>query len=350
MRFAADVSARDADPGNPRVAIVEDVGGSGHQVFGRLADAGFDLVDARSAATGTLSDRAQALAGAWAVIAGGEPYDDSLLRGLRSLRVIARFGSGYDKIDVAAATRAGVAVAIARDANSESVAEYTVGLMLSVVRRIVMADRVVRTGAWQEDRPTGDLTGSSVLIIGLGSIGKAVARRLAAFGCKLMAVDPVSDREFCERYDIELVDLADGLARADVVTVHAPLIAETKHLVGARELALMSRTAVLVNTSRGGVVDQAALVDALRSGRIGGAGLDVFASEPLAADDPLTSLGNVVLSGHVASRSRAAFANLIDAVQETLLRAAAGQIPPTCVNPEAFRGREAPPASAAVRS
>ncbi len=317
--------------GDFRVAIVADAGGSGDQVFARLAEAGFDLMDARSAATGALSDRTRTLAGAWAVIAGGEPYDGSLLHGLRSLRVIARFGSGFDAIDVAAATRAGVAVTVARDANSESVADYTIGLMLSVVRRIVIADRLVRTGAWQQDAPTGDLTGSRVLIIGLGSIGKAVARRLAAFGCKLMAVDPIPDRDFCERYNIALVDLADGLARADVVSVHAPLTAETRRLVGARELALMSRTSVLVNTSRGDVVDQAALVDALRSGRIGGAGLDVFASEPLAVDDPLTSLDNVVLSGHVASTSRDAYANLIDAVEEALLRAAAGEIPATCV-------------------
>jgi phosphoglycerate dehydrogenase-like enzyme len=342
--------AQEVDRGDRRVAVVQDVGDSVHQVFARLAEAGFDLADARSAATGALSDRTRALAGAWAVIAGGEPYGESLLGGLGSLRVIARFGSGFDAIDVAAATRAGIAVTIARDANSESVADYTIGLILAVVRRIVVSDRLVRSGAWRQHAPTGDLTGSRVLIVGLGNVGKAVARRLAAFGCVLMAVDPVPDRDFCKRYNVTLVTLADGLARADVVTVHAPLTAETKYLVGAPELALMSRTSVLVNTARGDVVDQTALVDALRCGRIAGAGLDVFASEPLAIDDPLTSLGNVVLSGHVASMSGMAYANLVDAVEETLLWAAAGEIPTTCVNPEVDSGRRTALSNAATRS
>lgn len=183
---------------------------------------------------------------------------------------------------------------------------------------------------------TRDLAGATIGIVGQGAIGRAVVVRARGFGCKLLAVEPNPDREFSAAHEVELTTLEQLLPRVDVLTLHAPLTDDTHHLIGARELAMLPRHAVIVNTSRGGLIDQTALVDALRAGTIAAAGLDVFEHEPLPADDPLISLPGVVLTGHVGAHTRAAADATAAMVIDQLRELIAGRLPSGCLNPQAW--------------
>jgi D-3-phosphoglycerate dehydrogenase / 2-oxoglutarate reductase len=277
-----------------------------------------------------------ALQGAWACVAGPEPYGADLIAGVPSLRAIARTGVGYDAIDVEAATRHGVAVLNTPGANSQSVADFTLALMLGCMRRLSALEAAVRDGTWRPDGLARDLFGSTVGIVGLGRVGRAVARRLVGFGCRMLAVEPEPDHALCAELGIELIDLSDMLPQVDVITFHVPLQANTRHLMGATEFALVRPGAVIVNTSRGPVVDERALVDALLSGRVASAGLDVFETEPLPRGHPLLNLPNVLVSGHSAAFTRGAAINMVDAVAQGLADLASGRVPQNCVNREAL--------------
>jgi D-3-phosphoglycerate dehydrogenase len=279
---------------------------------------------------------AGALGDAWAVIAGSERYSAAVLDALPELRAIVRWGIGSDAIDIPAATERGVAVLVTPGANSEAVADMAVALMLACVRRLPELQSAVRAGAWRPVPLAGDLGDAAVGVVGLGSVGRAVVRRLRGFGCRVLAFEPNPDRRFCAANDVELADLSDLLPRVDVLTLHAPLTADTRHLLGARELALLPRHAVVVNTSRGELIDQAALVSALRAGAIAAAGLDVFEHEPLARGDPLTTLCNVILTPHVASYTRQGSRRTAAAVIGHVRELLAGRLPPGCLNPEAW--------------
>jgi len=163
-----------------------------------------------------------------------------------------------------------------------------------------------------------------------------VARRSSGFGCRLLAVEPDPDHDFCREYGVELVELETLLPQVDVLSIHVPLTTSTRKLIGARELALLKPSAVVINTSRGGLLDEQALIDALASGRLAGAGLDVYEHEPLTADHPLTSLDNVVLSPHAASFSRLSVARMLSSVSTSLTDAAEGRLPTGCINPDAW--------------
>jgi phosphoglycerate dehydrogenase-like enzyme len=277
--------------------------------FDRLRDLGFELVrrqDVRSE-----DALRKALDGAWAVIAGNEPYTDRVLASATGLRVIARPGVG-------------------------AVGDLTLGLMLAVVRRIPHFDRLLRAGGWRADGLSLGLYGTTVGIVGLGLIGRAVVRRLSGFGCQIIATEPYPDQAFCREHGIELVELAELVRRADVVSLHVPLHGPTRHLIDRAALGLMKPTAVVINTSRGGVIDQAALVEALQAGRLAGAGLDVFETEPLPVDDPLRSLDSVVLTSHVAAHTTEAMVAMIDAAVDGIVAAAEGRAPDGCLNPAAL--------------
>jgi D-3-phosphoglycerate dehydrogenase / 2-oxoglutarate reductase len=303
-----------------------------------LEAAGFDLVH-HYELDNTRNEAllAHALDGAWATIAGSEAYTRLVFESAPSLKAIARFGVGYDGIDVSAATERGVVVLTVPGANADSVADFALTLMLACVRRLRAVDEAVRSGEWRLTELAGDLASATVGIVGLGRIGRAVATRLNGFGCRILAVESEPDLDFCARFDIELAALDEALAEVDVLTLHVPLTAETRHLIGARELALMRPTAIVVNTSRGGVVDEAALIEALEDGRIGGAALDVFEEEPLPVDHPLSRLPNVVLSGHAATFTRLSVRRITDAVVAGLLELHGGGLPSGCVNPEALQ-------------
>jgi glyoxylate reductase len=226
--------------------------------------------------------------------------DASVIESGDALRVIANCAVGFDNVDLAAAARRGVVVTNTPGVLTEATADLTWAAILGLVRRVVAGDRLVRSGAFRGFGPTLllgiDLAGKTLGIVGLGQIGHAVARRAVGFGLEVLYVDP--DRE--EPAFRRAASLEALLARADIVTLHTPLLPGTRHLIDARRLALLKATAYLVNTSRGPIVDERALVDALRAGRLAGAALDVYEREPeLAAG--LAELENVLLLPHLGS-------------------------------------------------
>ncbi len=308
--------------------------------LGRLEAAGLE-VERRIGKGGRLTEDelVEALPGVFATLASSEPYTERVFRHAPDLRVVARWGVGFDAIDVAAATRAGVLVCTAVGANHEAVADYAVALMLALRRGLFANHRLITQGTWRtEFRPA--IWRATVGIVGLGRIGQAVARRCRGFEMQILVHEPFPDHTFVREHGIELCSLEDLLRRSDLVTLHCPATPENHHLIDAERLRLMKRTAHIVNTARGSLIDEAALHAALTSGRLAGAGLDVFEKEPLTAS-PLFGLDNVILSPHVAGvdeTSEAAMANLaIDAI----LAVGRGDTPEpgSLVNPDALRAR-----------
>ncbi|HEX8695439.1 MAG TPA: phosphoglycerate dehydrogenase [Longimicrobium sp.] len=226
-----------------------------------------------------------------------------LLQKGERLRVIGRAGVGVDNIDLPTATRLGIAVINAPGGNTVSVAELVFGVALSLARHVHLADHSMREGRWDRSKLGGiELRGRTMAVVGLGRIGSEVARRARAFGMAVAAYDPYVAAPRFEELGVERAErLADLLARADFLTVHTPLTAETKGMIGAAELARLDRKAFVLNLARGGIVDEDALLEALKGGRLAGAALDVYAAEPLAADHPLRSLPNVVLTPHLGA-------------------------------------------------
>jgi D-3-phosphoglycerate dehydrogenase / 2-oxoglutarate reductase len=279
------------------------------------------------------------LAGAWGVVAGSEHYSRGVLEAAPDLRAIFRWGTGSDAIDIPAATDAGVAVMTTPAVNAEAVADMALALMLGCIRRLPELDAIVRSGQWRGLGPTRDLACSTVGIIGLGAIGRAVTRRLRGFNCHVLAFEPNPDTEFCKEYEVELTDIDGMLPRVDVLTLHAPLTPGTHGLIGARELGLLPRHAVVVNAARGELIDQAALVAALQKGEIAAAGLDVFEREPPERDDPILALPNTILSGHIASYTDLGLDRTGEMVIANLRAALAGRLPASCLNPQAWGPR-----------
>ncbi|HVA47181.1 MAG TPA: phosphoglycerate dehydrogenase [Pirellulales bacterium] len=237
------------------------------------------------------------LQGASAVLAGSELYDREVLE-KAGLRVIARMGVGYDAIDVAAASRAGTLVTIVPGTNHHSVAETTLVLLLGVFRGFPGRDREVRGGVWRR-QALPRLAGRTLGLVGLGRIGQAVVPRAIGLGLKVIAYDPQPNEAFAGLHGVKLMSLDELLADADIVSLHLPCTPETTDLIDARTLARMKQGAVLINTSRGGLVDENALAEALAGGKLMAAGLDVFKTEPLPLDSPLLKLDNVLLSPHM---------------------------------------------------
>jgi phosphoglycerate dehydrogenase-like enzyme len=258
------------------------------------------------------------LPGVCATIAGGEPYTERVFAAAPDLKLVARHGAGYEKVDLAAATRHGVAVTVTPGANANAVADMTLALMGAVRRNLLVLDRLVRAGGWGADTPPA-LWRSTVGIVGLGYIGKAVARRCVGFEMRLLAAEPAPDLSFVRQHGITLVDV-DALCRqADIITLHAPATPENRHLINRDRLAIMKPTAILINTGRGTLVNEAALCEALSAGRLAGAGLDVFEREP-PEGSPLLTMDKVVLTPHCAGRDLASHAAVLGRCVETILR------------------------------
>lgn len=238
------------------------------------------------------------LAGIDAMLAGMEPLSARVLDTC-SLKVIARFGVGYDAIDVPAATERGIAVTITPGTNQISVAEHTLTLILGVLRGLPGRDRTVRDGTWVRP-PLHRLAGKTLALLGLGRIGKEVVPRAQALGVHVIAFDPLPDHAFIQQHGVELVSFDEALSTADIVSLHLPSTPETTHIINRETLGKMRKGSVLINTARGGLVDEAALADALESGHLWGAGLDAFATEPPKPDNRLLHLPNVLLTPHTA--------------------------------------------------
>ncbi len=240
---------------------------------------------------------ARCLQGIDAMLASTEKMDREFLK-TTNLRVIARLGVGYDSIDIPGATELGIAVTITPGTLEESVAEHTIAMLLGVSRGIVERDREVRSTVWSR-APMPRMAGRTFGIVGLGRIGRAVVPRVKGLGMRVMAADPYADPEFVRKHNIELVPLETLLETADVVSLHSPSNADTADIINERTLSRMKRGAIFINTSRGALVDENALANALLSGHLMGAALDVFKVEPLPADSPLMKCPTALLCTHM---------------------------------------------------
>jgi D-3-phosphoglycerate dehydrogenase / 2-oxoglutarate reductase len=248
------------------------------------------------------------------------------------LRVLARAGVGLDNVDVEAATKAGVMVVNAPSSNTVSAAEHAVGLLLATARNVPQAMASLKAGEWKRSEFTGaELYGKVAGILGLGRIGELVAQRLAAFGMQVIAYDPYVPTARAAQLGVRLVPLEDLLAEADFITVHLPKTAETAGLIGERELRLVKPGVLIVNAARGGIVNEHALALALKDGRVGGAGIDVFATEPC-TDSPLFGFPNVVVTPHLGASTHEAQEKAGTQVARSVRLALLGEFVPDAVN------------------
>ena len=264
-----------------------------------------------------------------AILNGMVPLTRRVLEALPRTCVIARYGVGVDNVDLEAATAAGIAVVYVPDYCVEEVSNQALAFILDQARQLTRNDALLRAGkwGWEHAGQMQSLVGKRLGIVGAGRIGLALARKARALGMEVCACDPQVPAAALEAQGVKPASLDALLAESDYVSLHTPLAAGTRHLIGAAQLAKMKRSAFLINTSRGPVVDEKALVDALREGRIAGAGLDVFEQEPLPADSPLRSLPNTILSPHVGAQSPEATLRMRTQVGEEVLRALRGELP-----------------------
>lgn len=292
--------------------------------------AGFEIryPDDRTFTRGLLGDEATIaqMAGVDATIAGGEYYTPQVIEALPQLKVIARAGVGFDRVDVAAASAAKIAVTVTPTTNHESVAELTLALLFGVTKRIVVNDRAVRAGEWPTDLLL-PIRGQTFGIIGLGRIGRSTAVRAQALGMQVLAYEKFPQQDFVDQHGIELVDFEQLLQRSDIVSIHCPLNDETRGMMNGDAFTAMKPRAILLNTARGGVVVEADLVEALRNGTIHAAGLDVFEVEPTSADNPLFQMDNVVVSPHKAGTDEKSSEGMGVEAAECIIKLCSGEWP-----------------------
>jgi glyoxylate reductase len=266
-----------------------------------------------------------------------DPIDAAVIAAAPGLRVISNCAVGVDNIDVRAATRRQIPVGNTPDVLTDATADMAFALLLAAARRIVEGVNYVKAGKWKTWNLQlllgADLAGATLGIVGLGRIGKALARRAQGFGLKVVYCDPQTKPAF----DAMPVDLGTLLRESDFVSLHVPLTPETHHMIDADSLSRMKSGAILINTARGPIVDHQALYEALRSGRLGGAALDVTEPEPLPADSPLLKLGNCIVLPHLGSASRWTRARMALLAAQNLVAGVQGERLPHCVNPEVYR-------------
>jgi D-3-phosphoglycerate dehydrogenase len=265
-----------------------------------------------------------------------------VIQKLEQCRCIVRLGIGYENVAVDAATEQGILVCNAPSYCIDDVADHALALLMAGVRHIARQDRWIRAGRWDRTgaRPARRMKGCTIGFIAFGRIARALAERVSGFGMTLLAYDPYVDANTVTEHGAEKVELGELLHRADFISVHCPLTDETHHLLGTREFGLMKEGVFLVNTSRGPVVDESALVDALTSGKIWAAGLDVFEQEPLPLDSPLRAFDNVILTPHVGANSEESVADLYHTGVQITIDVCNGAWPPGVVNPH-VEGRTA---------
>ena len=305
--------------------------------FELLANAGMEAVDGSGWDENTISAECPAF-DAW-IIRSGTTITEQWIGQAAQLKVIGRAGVGVDNVDLPAATKRGVLVLNAPAGNTLSTAEHTLALMMSAMRAVPAAVASMKSGAWNRKAFMGtELFGKTLGIVGLGKIGKEVAARAAAFGMDVIGSDPMMTTEAADRLGIELVDVDTIMQRADVITVHTPLVTSTKHLFNDETLARCKKGVVLINCARGGIIDEQALLRALESGHVGGAGLDVYSTEPPPADlNALIEHPAVVCTPHIAASTEEAQEKVARQVTEQVIRALTSQPVATAVNAMAVR-------------
>jgi phosphoglycerate dehydrogenase-like enzyme len=319
----------------PKVVVITNLPEDLVQVVLSYAPEGFDAVAISSRSQD--EEKIKLAHDADFLILYGQQPSEALLRASPKLKHVQLLAAGYEGVNLNLTDSLGIPVSNNGGANSWAVAETTIALILAVLNRLVEGDAFVRAGAWRGDIrgfDTYELAGKKVGIVGLGNIGKKVARRLHAFETEIMYADQVADPALERELGVQRMALHDLLPLVDVLTLHVPSLRATTGLIGRRELEMMKETAILINTSRGTVVDQGALIDALQSKRLRGAGLDVFEREPLPADSPLTAMRNVVLSAHLAGTTYDTFFRRAQFAFENIQGIWEGRAPMAVVRPE----------------
>ncbi|MDI6870102.1 MAG: phosphoglycerate dehydrogenase [Bacillota bacterium] len=272
------------------------------------------------------------------MIMGLDRLDADVIAAGKRLKVLAKYGVGYDNIDVEAATKAGVVVANTPGGNSTAVAELAIGLMIAVARDLVRSNSLVKSGSILP-QVGPELEGKTVGIIGLGNIGKRVATRLAAFGCKILVNDIVTYPEWPHAFPITYVSKEEIYRKADIITVHTPLTPETRGMIGEKELRMMKPTAILINTARGGIVDEGALAVALKEKWIAGAGFDAYTLEPPVDPQtgkvfPMLENDNMTATTHIGGSTYEAIKRIGEMAATNVIRVLSGKKPINAVNPE----------------
>ena len=317
-----------------RVFISREIPGHAPEL---LHAAGHDVDIWPESRPATRAELAAALANADAALTMVTDHIDAeLLAASPRLRIIANLAVGYDNVDPAVAAEAGVWLTNTPGVLAETTADFAFALLLAAARHVVASDRDTRAGGWTTWSPTAflgqDIHGATLGIVGMGEIGEAMARRAAGFDMRVLYASRTRKPQLESRYGYEWTTLDELLQQSDFVSLHTPLTPETRHLIGARELSLMKPTAILINTARGQVIDQDALVTALRSGRVAGAAVDVTDPEPLPLDSPLYALSNVIITPHIASASLATRSRMAEMAVANILAVLAGKEPPNAVN------------------
>lgn len=301
-----------------------------------LAGVGAEVIDLRDRPLASIRHELAAADAVLTEALGRDRFDAPAVASLSRCRVISVYAVGTDGVDVAEATRRGIAVTNVPDYCTQDVAEHTLALLLTAWRKLPRAERVARSGDWGLEglRPVRRLSGRTVGLLGLGRIGREVARRLSGFEVTVLAHDPDADPELAGSLGVRLCGFEELLRASEVLTVHAPLTDATRGLLGRDALALLPEGAVLVNAGRGGVVDEEALLEALRSGRLGAAALDVVAAEPPARNHPLLALEQVVCTPHMAYYSEDSLVDLRRSAAASAAAVLRGERPASLVNAE----------------
>jgi len=317
-----------------KILIVQPIHEQGVRVF----DERFEVRVASDLSVATVI---REIGGVSGVVVRTAPFTREIIEAADALKVIGRHGVGVDNIDVCAATEKGIVVVNTPNANATSVAEHTLTAIGALAKQMVSYDRGTRTGNWEirNSYRAVDLDGKTLGLIGMGRIGSMVARRAAvAFNMKVIAFDPYVTPEAAREFGVTLCpEIDDVFRQADVVSLHTPLNPETRGFVNAERLRRMKPSAFLVNFSRGEVVDETALCEALKGGAIAGAALDVYEEEPPPADSPLFALDNVILSPHSAALTQECVIRMATGAAEGVVDVLSGRRPPFVVNPEVFK-------------
>jgi len=304
-----------------------------------LKEAGLELRLGSGKGSTAVAEVIESLDGCAAVIAGQEPYVAEVFDACPELRLVVRFGVGFDAVDVPAATERGVLVATIPGTNEWGVADHTIGMMLDLAHGISRHDRSMRRGEWEAQQGV-DMWQATLGIVGLGRIGRSVALRAAGFDMRVIAYEPDPVMEFVEEHGVELMELDRVFSEADFLTMHLPAMPETERLVDASKLALMKSTAFLVNTARGNLLDEDAVYEALRAGQIAGAGIDAWTAEPM-LDERWFALENVVLTPHCGANTLGVWTASGAMAVDIVLKVLRDEKPDQLLNPEAWDAKRA---------
>jgi len=309
--------------------------------FGRLVPDGLKILEDIAEIERSPYDRPmteeeliQSLKDVDAVVLGIDKCSRKVIESLERVRVIGRHGVGLDNVDLDAATEKGIIVTYTPHANADSVADHTWALILALARKIIPADTSTKTGRWEGTKFIGiELSRKTIGILGLGTIGQRVAKRARGFDMNILYYDKYRNEALEREMGVSYVDLERLLKESDILTIHAALTSETRRMIGARELRMMKKTALLINTARGEIVDEKVLIKALREGWIAGAALDVFEKEP---PKHLLKIGNVVLTPHISSYTIESLRRMDVMVAEDIVKVLNGKKPEHVANPKVY--------------